>query len=129
MTAKNLQDNYASPVGNWNTDKAYTIALKTLSFFKDELKNARNYGSEMEKLMVLSLLARNKTLYTGVRNFMTKDNGDYDDVAFRSYEYQEAARQNQDFINEMRIEEIEGMKQKLNENIISKGLKVKASKI
>lgn len=112
----------------WSNEKSNRI-LNIINFFKEELKNSKNYKEEMEKLMIVAIIDKSEKLYFTIKDFMSKENGDKEDMDFKHPIYKEVSKVNSDFIITMKKKEIEKLNKKLSEKLEPKGNKEKKLKI
>lgn len=114
--------------GYWKKEKENSI-LDALNFFKSELKGAINYKEEMEKLMIVAIVDKNENLYFTIKDFMIKENGDQEDMNFKTAIYKEVVKEREEFLTQMKEKEIKELNKKLSEKLEEKGIKEKKFKI
>lgn len=121
--------NYYTIIDEGYNNSKYERIEKILQFFKNELKNSSNYKEEMEKLIIVAIGKENKELYKIIKNFMKKENGYQEDMDFYNPIYKKVIEEQKEFMNKMREEEIEEFNEKLETNLVEKGVKSKPNKI
>lgn len=79
--------------------------------------------------MIVAIVDKNENLYFTIKDFMIKENGDQEDMNFKSSIYKEVVKEREEFLTQMKTKEIKELNKKLSEKLEEKGIKEKKFKI
>jgi len=94
--------------------------MEVIKFFEKELKSAKNYKEEIEKILILAIWNESRELYKLVNEIRRDETGNIDNIKLNHPLLNKVYKVKEKFILEMKKEESKELKEKIESKLESK---------